>query len=246
MNIIKNVTIEPLKECCESKLKRLDGDFISICKESKINHLLWQKERQFRVTGSRCYELYTYTRNKNPNWKKKCHDYFYPVNFKSEFSEYGRKTESSARNAFSEAYTKVIEIGLVVSKHNPWLSYSPDGIIVNDDKSIELLEIKCPYKGKSINIYDAIMYEFKSCLIIEGLHVRLKEKHKYYAQVQMGMAVLNLKNTKFVIYASYDKSIIIINVPFNENFVISMLTSLKKTYYNIMLHEICENENVQI
>lgn len=111
---------------------------------------------------------------------------------------------------------------------------------------MELLEIKCPYKGKSMNIYDAIMYEFKSCLIIEGLQVRLKEKHKYYAQVQMGMAVLNLKNTKFVIYASYDKSIIIINVPINESFVISMLKSLKKTYYNIMLHEICKNENAQI
>lgn len=211
----------------------------------EVNYLLWQEERQFRVTGSRCYELYTYTRNKNPNWKKKCHNYFYPVNFKSEFTEYGRKTEFSARNAFSKASRqKIIEIGLVISKPNPWLAYSSDGIIVNDDKS--LLEIKCPYKGKSMNVYDAIKYEFKSCLIIEKLHIRLKEKHKYYAQVQMSMAVLNLKNAQFVIYESYDKSIITTNVSFNENFVMSMLKSLKEIYYNIMLHEIYENKNAKI
>lgn len=179
--------------------------------------------------------------------EKKCHDYFYPVNFKSEFTEYGRKTESSARNAFSKAsHQKVIEIGLVISKQNPWLAYSPDGIIINDDKPMELLEIKCPFKGKAMNVHDAIMYEFKSCLIIEGLHIRLKEKHKYYAQVQMGMAVLNLKNAQFVIYASYDKSIITINIPFNENFMMTMLKSLKEIYYNVMLHEICENENAKI
>lgn len=111
---------------------------------------------------------------------------------------------------------------------------------------MELLEIRCPYKGKSMNVHDVIKYEFKSCLIIEGLHVRLKEKHKYYAQVQMGMAVLNLKNAQFVIYDSYDKSIITINVPFNESFEMSMLKSLKETYYNIMLHEICENESAKI
>lgn len=182
MNVIKNITVKPLNECCKSKLKRLDGNLLLICEKSKVNYSLWQEERQFRVTGSRCYELYTYTRNKNPNWKKKCHDYFYPVNFKSEFTEYGRKTESSARNAFSKAsHQKVIEIGLVISKQNPWLAYSPDGIIINDDKPMELLEIKCPFKGKAMNVHDAIMYEFKSCLIIEELHIRLKEKHKYYA-----------------------------------------------------------------
>lgn len=116
MNVIRNVTIEPLNECCECKLKRLDGDLILICNRNKVNYSLWQEERQFK-TGSSCYELYTYTRNKNPNWRKKCHDYSYPVNFKNDFTEYGRKTESSARNAFSKALLqKVIEIGLVISE----------------------------------------------------------------------------------------------------------------------------------
>lgn len=116
MNVIKNVIVKPLNECCKTKLKRLDDDdLILICERSKVNYSLWQNERQFCVTGSRCYELYMYTYNKNPNWKKKCYDYFYPVNFKSEFTEYRRKTESSARNAFSKAlHQKVIEIGFVI------------------------------------------------------------------------------------------------------------------------------------
>lgn len=42
---------------------------------------------------------------------------------------------------------KVIEFGLITSYSNQWLGYSPDGIAVNDNGPVALLEIKCPYEG---------------------------------------------------------------------------------------------------
>lgn len=119
---------------------------------------------------------------------------------------------------------------------------SPDGIIIHDDESFELLEIKCPFKGKTMTVRDAIRDSFGECLNIETESIRLKKKHKYYRQVQLGMAILNIKETSFVIYAAYDKSFINVKVLFDENFVTKMLLQLKIVYYNVM-SEICSRKN---
>lgn len=80
----------------------------------------------------------------------------------------------------------------------------------------------------------------------------MKPKHKYYGQVQLGMAVINVSNAFFVIYASHDRSLIVIEVPLDDTFVYDMLHNLKYMYFNVMLHQMClrksdkfkENESV--
>lgn len=69
----------------------------------------------------------------------------------------------------------------------------------------------------------------------------LKTKHKYYGQVQLGMAMLNLKEADFVIYSSMDNSIIIINVSLDNNFVQHLLKKLKFNFFSHMLHIACVN-----
>lgn len=45
----------------------------------------------------------------------------------------------------------VYQSGCIMWSNEPWLSYSPDDLILNElNVSIKLLEIKCPYKGKSM------------------------------------------------------------------------------------------------
>lgn len=56
------------------------------------------------------------------------------------------------------------------------------------------------------------------------------------------MAVLNLKSAFFVIYASFDKSMIVLDVPFNEVYTFNMLSTLKKTFYSKMVHFMCAND----
>lgn len=41
-------------------------------------------------------------------------------------------------------------------------------------------------------------------------NIILKEKHRYYGQIQLGMAVLNLKLTYFFISTSFDKQYFIL------------------------------------
>ncbi|KAK4886856.1 hypothetical protein RN001_003127 [Aquatica leii] len=70
----------------------------------------------------------------------------------------------------------------------------------------------------------------------------LKERHKYYAQVQLGMAMLNVQNCKFIIFCSFDSSMAIIDVPFNYEYIKSITFIVKEKYYKNMLHDICEIE----
>ena len=109
--------------------------------------------------------------------------------------------------------------GLIVSVLNPWLAYSPDGVIDATVKSVI---------GK--------------CLVMIGENIELKKKHQYYGQIQLGMIVTNVKSTYFVIYSHFDKNLFILKVSQDIKFTETMLIALKKIYYGTMLHTICGNQ----
>lgn len=160
--------------------------------------------------------MYTYTKKKYPDWKKKCKDTSTPKAFKTEYTEYGKKTEEEARNAFRKSTNKtVIKIGLVMSRLNLWLAYFPDGVILKDQKPVALLEIKCPFKGKTRNIKKTVKSIKKMYYYKRGKY-SIKKKHQYYGQIQLGMAVLNLNLTYFVIYSAFDKKLHTIRVSRND------------------------------
>ena len=164
--------------------------------------------------------------------------------FTSMYTEHGIKTETEARNAFVFVAGKsVIQTGLIVCQSNPKFAHSPDGIVFDNGFPRELVEIKCPFKGKSMSVKEAILYELKGCLVIENGKYCLKKKHKYYGQVQLGMSVINVKVCSFVIYAPFDKSIMIIPVDFDEHFIVEMLSKLKVLFFDTMLHEKCKRKN---
>lgn len=149
-------------------LKNLEEDPVQICENTLKTYQIWKSQRRFRITGSRCYELYTYSSNKNPDWVKKCQNYFDPSDFSNKFTKHGLDYEGPARDRFSKlTNSTIVQTGLIVSKKNPWLAYSPDGVIIKDDQIVGLLEIKCPFKGKDMNINEAIQQEFKACLDID-------------------------------------------------------------------------------
>ncbi|XP_018048193.1 PREDICTED: uncharacterized protein LOC108687104 [Atta colombica] len=87
-----------------------------------------------------------------------------------------------------------------VSKLNPWVAYSPD-VIFEDKKLSELLEIKCPFKGKITTIYNRDR----------------KKKHRYYGQMQLRMIIINVKKNFFVMYASFDKSMLVLKLVFSSS-----------------------------
>lgn len=226
-------------ECCARELKKLDCNFAQLGIDTMNLYSLWLQEQQYRITGTSGYELFTYVSNKNPDWKRKIQAFIEPKSFKSQFTEYGKSREKEARKML-EVILKcdIVETRLVVSQDNPWLGFSPDGLIFQDSKPEILIEIKCSFKGKTETISTAIMQEFKKCLDINENEISLKKKHKYYGQVQLGMAIFNVDKFFLVMYAAFDTSFRIIVVAVDREFIIKLLSLIKAVYYNKIIHEV--------
>ncbi|KAJ8914902.1 hypothetical protein NQ315_016056, partial [Exocentrus adspersus] len=163
--------------------------------------------RKFRITGSRCYEIFTY---KGTDWEMKSKKYFWPKSFTNKYIKHGLKYEDAARTAFENKTKMVVaKCGMIISPQNKWLGFSPDGVIIDTNGySIALLEIKCLYDGASLTIESAL----QSCSFVvkENGKYFLKQKHKYFGQIQLGLSMLNLKVCYLVLYASFDDSFVII------------------------------------
>ena len=241
--MLSRFKVDHLKDCCSDVLKNLAGDFIEICIITKDHYDCWHREKQYRITGCICYNLYTYTKNKKADWAKKSSNTFNPKNFKSIYTEYGKKTENEAREMFiKRTNLQVFVPGLIVSVLNPWLAYSPDGVICDKGVPVALLEIKCPYKGKTADIDTTVKSVIGECLVMHGENIQLKKKHQYYGQIQLGMIITNVKSTYFVIYSHFDENLFILKVNQDLEFTKTMLIALKKIYYGTMLHTICVDQ----
>lgn len=80
-------------------------------------------------------------------------------------------------------------------------------------------------------------------LLFDGNVYCLKKKHMYYAQVQLGMALLNLQTCYFVVFCSTDQSMAIIETKYDHDFVKYLLFIVKEKFFKYMLHEICKKNN---
>ncbi|KAF5295913.1 hypothetical protein FQR65_LT10344 [Abscondita terminalis] len=104
-----------LKGCCKHVIKLLREEDIIKSMLSSQGSEDWKKLRQLRITGSRCYSLFTY---KQDNWNLKADKYFWPKSFVSKFTEYGKKYEQNAMKAY-KTRNKTYEVfvpGFVVCK----------------------------------------------------------------------------------------------------------------------------------
>lgn len=148
-SVLKDVLpIYPANDCCKQSYEEIvNVNVIDIAVETQENRQKWFKERQFRITGSRCYEIFTYSLQ---DWEMKAKKYFWPKMFNSKYTDHGRKFEAAARNAYIASQgVEVMETGLIINKQHPWIAYTPDGVVIQDQKAIKLIEIKCPYEGKN-------------------------------------------------------------------------------------------------
>ncbi|XP_044595530.1 uncharacterized protein LOC123272659 [Cotesia glomerata] len=104
-------------ECCRKTLSRLSDDTRKICEDTHEFYSVWIKEKQLRITASDAYKLFTYRKNKNPDWKKKSVDYFFGESFSNASTKYGLENESIAREAYdAKMSVEVVHCGLIISK----------------------------------------------------------------------------------------------------------------------------------
>ncbi|XP_050502458.1 uncharacterized protein LOC114339303 [Diabrotica virgifera virgifera] len=190
----------------------------------------WLDERRCRITGSICYQIYTYAFNSNPNWEQKVKSIFYSTFRGNANTRYGTEQEVNALKLYNEVHDCAAKKGgFIVNPQVPWVGFSPDALLDEDNKVTRLIEIKCPILGKSKSVL-SIVRQLSYIKIING-QLQLNKKHQYYAQVQLGMGILGIKDCDLFIYCSYDKSFFTLPIKFDEEFVTKMLTILKEVYF---------------
>lgn len=192
-----------------------------------------------RITSSTCYELFTYSKNKNPNWEKKITTYF-SDSFAGNFAtEYGLEKEDEAVDVVQrKTGLHIFTTGLLIHPKAPWLGYSPDGLFIMNGK-LKILEVKCPIQGASTTATE-IMKSLKYVFIGDDGSYKLKNKHKYYGQVQCGMHITNVDQCYFIIYAPFDKIYVLLIVQRDENFIKTQFAALHNIYFKYCLPYVLE------
>lgn len=74
----------PINRCCKETYETLieSPDILKIALETKTDKKLWHQKRQYRITASRCYSLFTYKKN---DWNMKAQKYFWPKGFSNKY-----------------------------------------------------------------------------------------------------------------------------------------------------------------
>jgi hypothetical protein len=154
---------------------------------------------------------------------------------------YGHEQESVARAKYLESFqgdhvnADVKESGLLVCGEKPYLRASPDGIVSCSCHGTRLLEIKCPYSARDLDIATAVSQKKIDYLdqADDGSFMLSKQKRGYYTQVQMAMAVADLRECDFVVWTPRD--ILIINITFDELFWTKTLETLECFFRDYLL-----------
>jgi len=202
------------------------------------NEEKWFRERKLRITGSKCYCLYTYSSNKKADWAKKIRGTFNSNFTGNQATLYGLVNGPVARSLYaSKNKCTVVENGLFVNPLLPWLGCSVDGLVVNDEKKPKFsIEIKCLTAGKTKPASDIPKYE--KCFDKDNC---LKKRHQFYGQMQLGLLLMGLPKCDFVVYSSFDHNIETIPVPFDAAFAHAMVDKLISVYFCYVLPWLKEN-----
>eukprot|EP00795_Rhopilema_esculentum_P010160 gene10160-18827_t len=150
-------------------------------------------------------------------------------NEKFAFKRYTRKNRTKHKH-FSSKTT-----GLFISEQLPFLGASPDGVISCKCCGFGVLEIKCPWKSRDLNIADYLMQP-ESCLSKNADEIFLKPAHKYYTQVQHQMFVTGAEYCDFEVFLP--KESLTVRIPRNPQYEIKQVPKLVHFFKSIVLPEL--------
>jgi hypothetical protein len=141
-------------------------------------------------------------------------------------------------------YNLEYKFGMFIHPQHKFLAASPDGLIDQD----AILEIKCPYAARNMEVEDAVKKKIIDYCYIENNNVKLKDNHNYMYQIQGLLEITNREYCYFFIYTfkDYNCEIIKRNKQFWEN---QMVGKLERFYSSADLFELLDsryNRNMAI
>ena len=161
----------------------------------------------------------------------------------NEDTVYGLMYEANARDCFERknSQSQVVQTGILINPILPWLGYSADGIVCEENNTVNetLWECKSLKAGRKKTA--AELKTAASCMDPkkEG---KLKDHHPYYGQIQLGMLLYELHECYFNLYSSKDDDVYIDTVMFNEKFCLKMIDTLTEIYFKHILPFLCKKK----
>ena len=199
---------------------------------------LWHSERKLRITASVMKEVC----HRKPTT---CCTAFVqkrlnPKPLNTVAVRYGRAHESDAISSYLGYYRSrgvAIELrscGLVVDVSLPWLTASPDGIVMDPKHGEGCLEVKCPLSCETITVQEACKKVTAFCLIDEKGVITLLKAHSYFYQVQTQMHVTKCKWCDFVVWSPLGAPFIQ-RIEYGSGFMSGAIFSAQKFYFEQFL-----------
>jgi putative phage-type endonuclease len=189
----------------------------------------WHEARKHRITGSRIGSAIGMNRYQTED--QLLSEMFWPCFKGNPATQRGTRMEKFAaesilritRRKTGNPKIQLAIPGLIVCQKEPIFAYSPDGVIIFPNGERLLLEIKAPFNRKPYP----------------------KVPPSYYCQVQLGMYVMNLDHTIFVMYCGEgvvgdDSQTHILKIKRNEDFIQNiLLPKARKFFQRYTLLSIC-------
>lgn len=230
-------------------LKDSDAIFLAFATIHQSGGAWWKAVRSGRISGSIAYPLWTYYKNTakrkcdHPGWEKKMATTYFSKFEGNAHTDRGNENEPKAQEAYiRQTGHKVMNLGVIVVPRVPWFAFSPDGIVL--DQKL-LIEYKCPAAGESMSAASA-------AATVDYLHVidgkfSMNINHKFYGQVQLGMAILGFSMCHLCVYStSNGGEVEIIEVPRNDKWLQTFVRDLSQVFFHVVLPYFATKRSIQL
>lgn len=203
---------------------------------------LWMLHRAGRITASNVYKICHLRESTNPKATVELLMNYHPTdeaNMPAQL-EWGHLKEVAAKALYTKKMAAnhedfiLLDCGLALSDEYPFLGASPDGLRCCKCCGKSLIEAKAIYSKR--NLRPAIAANDKIYFDQGTSKWLLKENTTLFYQIQCQMAVTKVHITDLVIYTN--KGILVISVPFDQQFWVGVVAKLEEFYINNMIPEI--------
>ena len=205
---------------------------------------MWFSARRYRITASRFGDI-LHRRSTTPP-DALVLSILQPKSFSSPATNWGVQKEPLAIEAYityqheqGKAGLTVGPCGIIVSESYPFLGATPDGTVYDPTftgQPFGFIEVKCPFSHRHQTPLEASNSSSFFCnvqLSNNAEVIRLRQSHKYYAQVQGQMAVGDRKWCDFVVFTT--KGISVERINYDEEYWMNTLLPKLEEFYDTCL-----------
>ena len=185
------------------------------------NHM-WFKERFGRITASNA-KAYCGSKQNPARLVAAVLQKEKPKEKPHYHMRYGLENEDRAVEQFiAQSNDKISarKCGLFVDKFHGQLAASPDRVGFFNGEEV-IVEVKCLSASRSLTPIAAVIQKQKqSNFAFQCVNdaISIKEKHKYFYQIQMQMGVTEIKKCIVVIFTNADSPVGVVTVDFDDKF----------------------------